>query len=374
MLERMLADIRLPGSEFRGKPFWAWNGKLDPEELRRQIRAMKAMGLGGFFMHARVGLDTAYLSADWFDCVGACIDEAEKLGMEAWLYDEDRWPSGQAGGFVTKNPAHRARMIRLEAVDPERFAWDADTLAAYAAEFDGGALARYARLPKGGKPAIAKGGRLLALRRVIHPSEPWFNGQACVDVLNPAAVKAFLRATHEAYAKRFGRKFGKSVPGVFTDEVAHMGYDLHPVDSPPGRKNSAPWTEALPRAYRKRFGLDVFDALPEVFFDVKGRADRAARWRYHEITTALFASSFTGQIGEWCGRRGLLLTGHFNEDDLTTQTILAGSVLRHYEHMQAPGLDLLTEHWRTFDAAKQVSSAARQFGRRTRLTETYGCT
>ena len=87
-----------PPSVYRAKPFWAWNGRLDEPELRRQIRTMKQMGLGGFFMHSRVGLATPYLSKKWFDLVGACIDEARKQKMEAWLYDEDRWPSGWAGG------------------------------------------------------------------------------------------------------------------------------------------------------------------------------------------------------------------------------------------------------------------------------------
>ncbi|MCS7181093.1 MAG: hypothetical protein NZ891_07080, partial [bacterium] len=51
-----------------------------------------------------------------------------------------------------------------------------------------------------------------------------------------------------------------------------------------------------------------------------------------------------------------------------------GNALRFYEYMQAPGMDLLTEHRRIFNTAKQVSSVARQFDRKWRLTETYGCT
>jgi hypothetical protein len=39
-----------PPAEFRGKSFWAWNGKLDENELRRQIRVFKEMGLGDFFL------------------------------------------------------------------------------------------------------------------------------------------------------------------------------------------------------------------------------------------------------------------------------------------------------------------------------------
>ena len=46
-------EFQNPSSAYLGKPFRAWNGKLEEDELRRQIRLMKRMGLGGFFMRAR---------------------------------------------------------------------------------------------------------------------------------------------------------------------------------------------------------------------------------------------------------------------------------------------------------------------------------
>ena len=76
-------DFANPGAEFRGAPFWAWNGKLAPEEVRRQIRIMHDMKMGGFFMHSRAGLATEYLGKEWFDCVRAAVDEARSLGMKA---------------------------------------------------------------------------------------------------------------------------------------------------------------------------------------------------------------------------------------------------------------------------------------------------
>ena len=90
-----------PGSEYRGAPFWAWNGKLEPDELRRQLRIMGEMGLGGGFMHSRVGLATPYLSKEWFDCIRFIAQECERLDLEFWLYDEDPYPSGVCGGKVT---------------------------------------------------------------------------------------------------------------------------------------------------------------------------------------------------------------------------------------------------------------------------------
>ena len=50
-----------PTSEYRGAPFWAWNCKLEREELLRQIDVLREMGFGGFHMHVRSGLDSEYL-------------------------------------------------------------------------------------------------------------------------------------------------------------------------------------------------------------------------------------------------------------------------------------------------------------------------
>ena len=96
-----------PTKEYRGKPFWSWNGRLEEGELCRQIDVMKEMGFGGYFMHSRTGLETEYLGEEWFELTNKCADYGQKAGMESWLYDEDRWPSGSAGGMVTKEEQYR---------------------------------------------------------------------------------------------------------------------------------------------------------------------------------------------------------------------------------------------------------------------------
>ena len=102
-----------PGSEYRGTPFWAWNGKLEKEELKRQIEIFQQMGFGGFHMHVRTGLETEYLSEEYMEDIRFCIEEAKKRGMIAYLYDEDRWPSGSCGGQVTMNHPEYARKSLL---------------------------------------------------------------------------------------------------------------------------------------------------------------------------------------------------------------------------------------------------------------------
>ncbi|MBO7406325.1 MAG: glycoside hydrolase, partial [Clostridia bacterium] len=103
---KLLNEFKAPGVAYRGKPFWSWNGELEKDELIRQTHVMKEMGFGGYFMHSRAGLITEYLGDDWFDMINAVAHESEKIGMEAWLYDEDRWPSGSAGGKVTVDPQY----------------------------------------------------------------------------------------------------------------------------------------------------------------------------------------------------------------------------------------------------------------------------
>ena len=89
-MKDFIAKFSSPDTRYRGMPFWAWNAELDEDELVRQINFFHKMGLGGFFMHARGGLNTEYLGEKWFSCIRTCIQEAEKLGMHPFLYDEDR--------------------------------------------------------------------------------------------------------------------------------------------------------------------------------------------------------------------------------------------------------------------------------------------
>ncbi|MCL1888372.1 MAG: hypothetical protein FWF96_05830, partial [Kiritimatiellaeota bacterium] len=379
MWNALQKKLENPGASCRSKPFWAWNGRLEPEELRRQIRVMRGMGMGGFFMHARVGLDTPYLGREWFEAVDACVDEARIQKMEAWIYDEDRFPSGAAGGLVTQNKAFRKRGLEVRDVDkPATFRWTPDVRAVFAVRDVDAHTVADPRLCVRGKPLPRKrpGERLVEFRVVVDPGDPTFNGQTYLDVMNPAAVRAFIRVTHEAYLKRYGKDFGDGnvVPGIFTDEPNYGHYLAKPAANDPGAIGRLPWTDGLPAAFRKAGGGDIAEALPEIVWDVEGRDCAPARWRFLEAATQLFTQAFSRQIGEWCGRHNLQFTGHYYEENsLSEQIHLNGAVMRHYEYMQAPGMDNLTEYWRIYEAAKSVASAARQFGRAWRLTETYGC-
>ncbi|MCH5213527.1 MAG: hypothetical protein J1G06_10980, partial [Oscillospiraceae bacterium] len=108
--------FKSPTSQYRGVPFWSWNCKLEKNELLRQIDCLREMGFGGFNMHARSGLDTKYLGDEFMGLVADCAKYAEEQNMLAWLYDEDRYPSGAAGGYVTKKIENRQKYILFTTV------------------------------------------------------------------------------------------------------------------------------------------------------------------------------------------------------------------------------------------------------------------
>ncbi|HOL49342.1 MAG TPA: glycosyl hydrolase, partial [bacterium] len=373
--EKMLNEFKSPGSIYRGAPFWAWNGKLEPEELRRQIRIMYQMGLGGFFMHSRVGLDTSYLSNEWFECINACTDEAEKLKMLAYLYDEDRWPSGAAGGLVTKNPRYRMRHLCMKIFENIKLVkWSNNVIAAFAVNFEGRKIKDYKKIKKNEK--LSRNTTIIVFSVEVQKNSDWYNGYAYLDTMNEQAVKEFIKITHQRYKKYSGKYFGKVIPGIFTDEPNYGSHYFHYIwPAQPEANIVISWTEKLPEVFKKRYGYDILNHLPEIYYDVENQKISKVRYHYFDCITHLFVNAFAKQIYDWCEKNNILFTGHvLSEETLISQTNVVGSALRFYEYMQAPGMDLLTEHRREFNTAKQVSSVANQFGRKWRLTETYGCT
>ena len=102
-----------PGAAYRGAPFWSWNTRMTREMIEWQIPEFKRMGMGGFHIHVRVGLKNKYLSDEFMDLIRFSDEQARKNGMLCWLYDEDRYSSGIAGGIVTRQMRYRARWLKL---------------------------------------------------------------------------------------------------------------------------------------------------------------------------------------------------------------------------------------------------------------------
>ncbi|MCL5271550.1 MAG: hypothetical protein M1457_13585, partial [bacterium] len=375
MTQELFKEFTNPSAAWRGKPFWSWNGKLEKDELIRQIHVMKQMGLGGYFMHSRTGLITEYLGGEWFELINACADEGERLGMEAWLYDEDRWPSGTAGGMVTKEPRFRLKFLRLIVKDAADFQWDPLAIAAFACRLDGMAYTDCVRLRKDSPAAEREGRKVLVYKVEEMAPSSFYNGYTYVDTMNAEATDYYIRLTHEKYKAHCGERLGKSIRGIFTDEP-HRGALMDGFSVPnPDPQWRVPWTFKTFDQFEKTFGYDLVPRLPELFLWPEGRKVSQVKWHYVELCQQMFIDNFAKPYDRWCRANNMIVTGHIlHEDSLAAQTAVSGSVMRDDEHMEAPGVDLLTEDRKTFWVVKQLTSAARQLGRKWLLSELYGCT
>ncbi len=366
-----------PGALYRDTPFWGWNSRLDGEELHRQIGIFHQMGMGGFHMHARTGLGTPYLGPEFMKQVRQCVDDAKAGSMLAWLYDEDRFPSGAAGGLVTCDPAFRARHLLLTST-PRREAPDPANddsgrlLAVYAIRFDQEhRLADYRLLADG--DSAAPGFELFYAYLIVESRNPWFNDQVYVDTLNPRAIHRFVELTYEAYFKAVGDEFGKSIPAIFTDEP-HFTHKTVLRFAAERRDVLLPYTDDLPETYRREYGAEFFDTLPELVWERADGAWSIARYRYHDHIAERFAVAFADTVGSWCERHGIRFSGHLLEEPrLESQTAVLGDVMRSYRSFQLPGIDMLCD-WVELSTVKQAASASRQYGCGGVLSELDGVT
>ena len=363
------SQFKHPGADLRDAPFWAWNGLLDEAELRRQIATFAQMGMGGFFMHPRSGMRTRYMGEEFLHAVEECVRHAKSLGLQAWLYDEDRWPSGSASGQLTRDPRFAGRSITLRWTPPE--GGDQEPLAAYQVRLDeGGFLLDYAR--DEGQP-MPTGFRRVYCCKELFRRENWFNGERYADLLNPEATRAFLGMTHERYAARLGDEFGAAIPGIFTDEPQLRFHDL-PVSPLELDNVRYPFTEALPERCRARFQADFWASFPEVVWDLKGHAPSLARYRYLLLLEEMLDEAYFQPLASWCRAHGLAFTGHLmGEQSLFDQSGYLGECMLHYHAFDLPGVDMLQDHIE-LTTVLQAASVAHQDGRAEVLSELGGAT
>ncbi len=381
-----------PDNEYRGKPFWSWNGELKEKELIRQTKIMKEMGLGGYFMHSRAGLITEYLGEEWFDLINAVADAAEKDGMEAWLYDEDRWPSGSAGGKVTVDAQYRMKSLYVFQSAPEKYKKRDNTIAVYIAKTDGISIYTKKEIDLSEEITVDKlneeiaslslsaqddKGEWQVLVFAIVPDAPSsnYNGTTYIDTMSRKAVDRFILLTHEEYKKHCGDRLGRSIKGIFTDEP-HRGLCFDNLTQADGViACGVCWTDDIFEEFEKRYGYDAKALLPELFYRSQGEKVAPVKLHYIDLANNLFLERFAMPINEWCNNNNIIFTGHvLHEDSLMNQTVPNGSLMRFYEHMGYPGVDCLTENNRCYWIVKQIASSARQLNKKWLLSELYGCT
>jgi len=333
-------ELKNPGMKYRPVPFWSWNDRLDPQELRQQINLMHDAGIGGYFMHARGGLLTKYLGDDWFDCIRACVDEGGKLGMNTWAYDENGWPSGFGDGLVNGlGLKYQQKYLRLKTVKRSEVKPDDHTIAFFAS--DGMSMVENVKKHEQKR-----------LLRCYFDVNPYY-----VDTLDGEVIATFLEKIHQQYYQRLEGDDWKGLSGFFTDE-------------PQVSRNGIPWSFTLEREYEKIYGEKLLPLIPQLFMAVGDF--RRTRYRFWRLITILFMNNFMKQIHDWCDKHNCRVTGHHVlEETYNSQLTSNGAIMPNYQYYHIPGMDWLGRHIKPVTAPVQVASVCAQTGKKQILSETF---
>ncbi len=350
-VEEILKLWRDPPKVCSQAPFWFWNGPLDPNMMREQIRMMADKGVHAALPHPRFGMDRRlYLEEPFWKAMDATMDEAQKVGSSIWLYDEYNWPSGGAGGRVTDgHPEFYPRGVDytfVECEGPRDFTISKPAASEPVMErFEkvlagfigpaGSAIPREAwgRVSPDGVsitgPVPAGKHRVLVFYRCLgrNPSPLDDGSNSMIDYLSPEPTRRFIELTHDQYAKRYGQLFGKQIPAIFYDEPSTMA------------PAPFPWTFGFEDVFRERRGFDLIATLPALLDDSfpDSGSIRAAYW---QTVSERFNECFFDELARWCRAHNVALTGHCYEENIASYTN-SPNLMEQLRRVDWPGFDAL---------------------------------
>lgn len=355
-----------PPADFRPVPLWVWNEDMTPAKIKQQLEDLKEKGFGGVFVHPRPGLITPYLTDEWLSLFKETVRLGKELGLKIWIYDENSYPSGFAGGLV---PAALPEAVRsgLKATKLKKPEIKSFSGLVCILKEDNGQFTDITERVKSGETGWPEG-EYWSFEVVRQESSPWYGGFTYVDLMRPGVTQAFLHLTHDAYKKVVGEEFGQTVPGSFQDEAEI---------APAGGAWTVNYTPAMFEEFLKRRGYDLKSDLPSLF-EEKGDF-RRLRHDFYLTCLELFIENWARPYYDYCSANNLQLTGHYWEHEWPRPRIVPDNLaLSAYAHV--PGIDILMNQWSTSPhaqfgnarAVREVRSIASQLGRKRVLSETYG--
>src|ERR1035437_8564394 len=99
------ANFKAPPHEYGAiQPFMGWNGPDANDRKARIVQDLDRLSANGIFVvNVSPGRgEPMYLTPEHMDQMKFVVQEAKKRGMKLWLQDESDYPSGFAGGKISK--------------------------------------------------------------------------------------------------------------------------------------------------------------------------------------------------------------------------------------------------------------------------------
>jgi alpha-L-rhamnosidase len=363
-LKKLITD---PPSEYRTAPLWDWNDKISEEGIDFHMKKFKEGGLGGVFIHPRPGLLTEYISEDWHHLFDYTVRKGKELGMKVWIYDENSYPSGFAGGHVPAIMPESYNLGTGLSCDTVNIL-KADT-AKYEVilEVDN---KTFKDITATKESYIGKKGTYYRFKKTYSSKSYWYGNFPYVDLLQKGVTQKFIEITMKGYEKYDKDEFGKTMMGIFSDEPN--------LEAAMSENTVIRWTTDLYAEFEKRWGYNLKLNLPSIVYQVGNW--KKVRHDYYLLLCEMFVDRWTKPYSEYCSAQGISLTGHFWEHGWPMPTD-GFDEAANYLYQQMPGVDMLGNEYipnglggqfGNTRAIREVQSTANQAGHRRRLSETYG--
>lgn len=367
--EDITARFKAPGKDFGTAPLWVWNSKVNRRDIDSMLHDFRKNDFGGVIIHPRPGLITEYLSDEWYSLFRYAMEQGKKLGLNTWIYDENSYPTGFAGGLLADEMPeayNQGQMLYME--ETSRLP---DTLSAYfliLREVNGS----YKNITTSAADEKGKTGAYRLFRKTNYQRSNRGTvagpiGVSYVDLMAKGVTEKFIDVTYKGYEKIAGNEFGKTIKGVFSDEPTIINEGRH----------SVRWTPDLFDTFSKTWGYDLRLHLPSLFKET-GEWKRV-RHNYYVVLLQLFIDRWSKPVSAYMEAKNLVWTGHYWEHGWPSPYHGPDNMAMYAWH-QMPGIDMLFNQYNedkpvqfgNIRAVKELSSVANQLGKTRTLSETYG--
>lgn len=313
-----------PPDDARMMMRWWWFGPAATKtELEREMRAMKAGGIGGFEVQPVYPLEVAgnypYLSDQFLDMVRFTGEKAKELGLRFDMTLCSGWPYG--GPYVGLDTASaRLRVSKTE-------------------------------------PKLAEGERLVGAPALADGSKVWLVASFTKQMVKRAAVGAeglvldhYSRAALDKHLQVVGEKLlaaaGPNRPyAVFSDSLEVYGAD---------------WTPNFLEEFRKRRGYDLTPYLGALAGDI-GEKTFAVRHDWGKTLSELADANYLAPLRDWADKHGTRLRSQTYGTPPVTMSSNALVDLPEGEGTQ----------WRAASSTRWATSASHLYGRNVTSSETF---
>ncbi len=359
----LLEEFSEPSKTYRTAPFMVWNMEVSQYQIDNMLREFREQGCGGVFIHPRPGLSTEYLSQEWFDLVAYTVRRGHEFGLNVWLYDENSYPSGFAGGHVPRTMPesyNQGQGLKPTVVDvmPD----DVSAYTVIVSEKKG----KLTNITDKAAKMAGKKGKFYLYEKTYYQPSAWMGGTSYVDLLKPGVTQQFMKVTMSGYEKNLEGDLKLNIEGIFTDEPE--------IVSPGGVR----WTPDLFEVFEQTYGYDLSAQLPALHEEVGDW--KKVRHDYFALLSRLFVERWAKPWYEYCADKGIVWTGHYWEHMWPTTTGVPDNMAMA-AWQQMPGIDMLfnqfdetspNAQFGNIRSVKEVRSVANQLGRQRVLSETYG--